>query len=255
MAPSHPFAFDAQNSRRLVILLIGLAVIVGAFATPWWTRGITFNHDCTYTNPAASSASDCAGASTSYTINGQRFTVPGGQAYSPVYTGEGQYLNYRPFATPSVGTFSVDASRDTAVAILGIGAVLATLLMGASTAIRWLADTGRITCNPNLAVRLAIGGFGVGLFTVLWGAFFLPLLGNGPGMLYGDNIKGGLPDQFAPFFTDSRYANAGFFLGIIGFVFLPAYLWADAHAARNAQTWTVGNTKVNIGTLGGTTLQ
>lgn len=242
-----PFTFDSNATRRLVIILFGIAIVVGAFLTPWWTRGLTLNHDCAYADPAAPTPPGCR-------INGNN---NGNSNFGFSGTGlngaEGVYLNYGIFHTPTDGLIGTDASRETAAGILGVGALLCVFFVAASQVIRFLAETGRIVCSPNLAVRLAIAGFATGLFTVLWGAFFLPLLGNGPGMLYGNNIPGGIPAPFDRIIQDSRYANAGFFLGIVGFVFVPAYLWADAHAARREAEWTVGTT--TLATRGNPNLQ
>jgi len=129
--------------------------------------------------------------------------------------------NYGPFHTPSVQGVGTDASRETAVSVLGIGAFTATLFAAASLAVRGLAAIGRITAHPSTAVRLAIIAFAAGLFTVLWGTFFLPLLGNGPGMLWGSNFSG---DASLGMYFDSRYANVGYYLGVLGFVALTPVL-------------------------------
>jgi hypothetical protein len=222
--PTTPPTITHLGTRRLVILLLGTALVVAAFVAPWWTRGLTLNHDCAYGDPATNT--DCNRGSGP---SGVGFGVPGV---------EGLFLNYGPFHTPTANGVGTDASRETAVSVLGVGALLGTLFMGASLAVRGLVATGRASASPNLPVRLAIFAFSAGLFTVLWGAFFLPLLGNGPGMLWGSNFAG------SPFGTgnlvyDSRYANVGFYAGILAFVALPAWVWVDAHQARASTGWAV----------------
>ncbi|MES2153906.1 MAG: hypothetical protein V4510_02105 [bacterium] len=220
---STPRNLTSSGSTRMFILLLGVAVVIGAFVAPWWTRGVTLNHDCAYNE----AAQDCPRSSGGVSFGGAG--VPGI---------EGLFLNYGPFHTPTASGIGTDASRETATSVLGIGAVTATLFAVAGLVVRGLTATGRITTSANLPVRLAIVAFSAGLFTVLWATFFLPLLGNGPGMLWGSNFSG---SQNLGIFYDSRFANVGYYLGIIGFVGLPAYLWVDAVAARNATGVSTGN--------------
>ena len=72
---------------------------------------------------------------------------------------------------------------------------------------------------------------------MLWGAFFLPLLGPNPGWLYGE--EGQFPEGFdgdEGVVESTRFANVGFFLGIVGAVGYPAVLWFDAARTR-ALAW------------------
>lgn len=216
-----------DGSRRLVILLIGVALVIGAFVAPWWTRGLTLNHDCAYGSPQ-DQATACPQSNSRNSGLNSGLTIPGS---------EGLYLNYGPFHTPSLLGAGTDASRDTATSVLGIGAVLATLFLGASLALRALAGMGRISAHPSVAVRFAIAAVGAGIFTVLWATFFLPLFGNGSGMLWGHNFN---YDFGSNVVYDSRYANVGYFLGIIAFVGVPVYAWVDASQARMA-AWAAAN--------------
>jgi hypothetical protein len=94
----------------------------------------------------------------------------------------------------------------------------------------------RMETDLNTPIYLAMGAFIAGIFTVLWAAFFLPLAGPGGGWLYGDEpdmeeTEGPGDGGFVQYEV-SRYANVGFFLGIVGGIGFPAYLWADATRTR-----------------------
>lgn len=145
---------------------------------------------------------------------------------------EGIYFNYGPFTTPGFQGTSFDAGREAAVAVLGIALLTCSLLCATVVALRWLTATGRVGPNPHVPVRLAIAAFLAGLVAVLWGAFFLPLAGDNPGMLYGDEDPQSLSDDTEGILETTRYANVGFFLGIAGAIGFPAYLWIDAARAR-----------------------
>lgn len=211
--------FGSRERARLVLTLLGVAILVSAFLAPWWTRGFTIDWD-EDDNP--------------------RSTFTAGI--------EGVYHNYGPFRTPSgsqiqgLGGDSVDSGRETAVAILGIGLLACTLFVAANLAVRWMMATGRLETDHSAPVYLAIGAFIAGVFTVLWAAFFLPLAGPGGGMLYGEEPEEGNADDFGfdgdGSFEVARYANAGFFLGIVGAVGFPAYLWADAARTRALAGYT-----------------
>ncbi len=193
----------SRDITRVVVVLVGTAIVIAAFLAPWWTRGISIEYN-DEENPRQ---------------------IPGFDQPS---------LSYGPFSTPGAGGFSADGSREAAVSVLGIGFVLTTGLVTGSLWLRGLARTGRIDVNPDVAVRMTIAAFITGLFTVIWAAFFLPLLGTNPGWLYGQELGSGVLDG-VDFVEDVRYANAGFFLGIVGLVMYPAFLWADASASRTAK--------------------
>jgi hypothetical protein len=215
---STPIVLDRRDVSRIIFIVIGLTILAGALVSPWWTRGVNLN-----------SVGDNADANR-----------PPGL--------EGSYLNYAPFRTPGeVVGFTTDASRATAVAVLGIGlvatAAFAILQVGSRVAMRagWVED------NHDVLVRFGIIAFITGTFSVLWGALFLPLMGSNPGMMWGTEYGGQLFGN-GGVLTVTRYANAGFFLGIVGAMGLPAYLWVDAahersfslftqaHAAQQAET-------------------
>lgn len=203
-APQQP-AFGRRDVNRLVLVLVGATLLFAAMITPWWTRGITVDWD-EQDNPR-----------------------PVGPAY------EGLYVQYRPFATPgSIGGFSTDGARETATAVLGISLVLCSLFATATTALRLAMRFGKLETDHDLPVRFGITATLLGVFAVLWGAFFLPLLGPNPGWLYGDEADfdpSQLPDGTS-FVESVRYANVGFFLGILGAVAYPAALWFDAARVR-----------------------
>lgn len=186
----------------MVVVLVGTAVLIASFMAPWWTRGVSID----------------------YNDENPRF-VPGFDQPA---------LSYGPFSTPGAGGFSADGSREAAVAVLGIGFVLTAGLIAGSLWLRGLHRAGKLDVNPDVAVRLCIAAFLTGTFTVIWAAFFLPLLGNNPGWLYGQELSP-IALEGVSFAEDARYANAGFFLGIVGLVFYPAFLWADAAATRTAE--------------------
>ncbi len=195
----------SRQSTRLMLVILGAAVLSASLVTPWWTRG--FTEDFNDNNPR-----------------------PEGMG------AEGFSFNYRPFGTPGgIAGFSTDAGRETATAVLGISLTVCMLFAAAVGVLRLGMHLGWIETNHDAPVRFAIMAFIVGVFAVIWGAFFLPLLGPNPGMLYGEEGE----DQGVDFFTGdqdfteaSRYANVGFFLGIVGAVGFPAYLWFDAARTR-----------------------
>lgn len=201
-----PLPMGSRQATRLMLVLVGAAVLSASLVTPWWTRGVTedFNDD----NPR-----------------------PEGAAV------EGFYVQYRPYMTPaSPAGFSTDAGRETATAVLGIALTVCSLFVAAIGVLRLGMHFGWIETNHDVPVRLAIVAFIVGIFAVIWGAFFLPLLGPNPGMLYGNEGTDSGNDFFTgseqDFTESTRYANVGFFLGIVGAVGFPAYLWADAARTR-----------------------
>ncbi|HLF16913.1 MAG TPA: hypothetical protein VI796_05745 [Candidatus Thermoplasmatota archaeon] len=211
------FHLDSRGVTRLFIVLACGVILGASLITPWWTRGFNINWDEDQ-NPRPAEA--------------------------PV---EGLYVNYRPYATPgSAGGFSTDAGRETATAILGISLTLCALFVVAASVLRVAMRMGWVETNHDTPVRFAIGAFVVGLFAVLWGAFFLPLLGPNPGMLYGgesDQTVQDFGEEDFAFVESTRYANVGFFLGIVGAVGFPAFLWADAVRERNeAGTSTASRT-------------
>ncbi|MEK6975951.1 MAG: hypothetical protein AABY18_06380 [Candidatus Thermoplasmatota archaeon] len=214
-------AFGRRDVNRLTLVLVGATLLFAATITPWWTRGITMDYD-SEDNPR-----------------------PFGEAY------EGIYVQYRPFATPaSLAGFSTDGQRETATAILGVSLVLCGLFASATTALRLGMRFGKVETDHDLPVRFAMTAFILGLFAVLWGAFFLPLLGPNPGWLYGD--EGELPEDFDEGDLQgtkaTRFANVGFFLGIAGAVGYPAALWFDASRTR-ALAWGDAGLGAPVGTM------
>ncbi len=206
---SNPTTLTKQDLSRIILVVLGLAFLAGALVSPWWTRGVTLHSVC---GGRSSSACDS-------------------DAQRPPAI-EGEYLNYAPFRTPGeVVGFTSDASRASAVSVLGIALVVAAAFAVLHVAARIAMRQGWVTLDHDVVVRLAIAAFMAGAFAVLWGALFLPLLGTGPGMMWGTeygsaNFSGGQT-------TVTRYANAGFFLAIIGAVGFPAYLWVDASVERS----------------------
>ena len=211
-----PLPFGATQSTRLMLVLLGAALLVGALVAPWWTRGMNVDEEQLSEN------------------DGDMWFVgfwPGS---------EGIYYNYGAFQTPSNGNggTSTDAAREPATALLGVGLVLCAAFVVAGVTVRWLMARGTLETSHDAPVRLAICAFVAGLFAVLWGAFFLPMSGDNPGMLYGEEP---FDDDFeTDVLETTRYANVGFFLGIAGAVLFPAYLWFDAARVRALHTygWT-----------------
>lgn len=215
----------ARDTSRLFIALVGAVVLSASLVTPWWTRGLTIDWD-EDDNPR------------------------------PIGTpAEGFYVQYRPYSTPGgFAGLSTDAGRETATAVLGIALTLCAAFAAAAGALRVGKRLGWLDVSDDAPVRFAIGAFIVGTFAVLWGAFFLPLLGPNPGWLYGEEAQVSPEETFdggdgATFIEDVRYANVGFFLGIVGGVAFPAFLWYDAAQAR-ALNWTgTQSSKPSAGTL------
>lgn len=196
-----PIRLSSQDVTRLVVVLVGLSLVIAAFTLPWWTRGMTLSED------------GAAGM-------------------------EGQYFNYGPFQTPSQGGFSTDGSREAAVGVLGVAVALATLLVLGAFVLRAAMRWDRVERNHDRPVRLAIGAFWIGLFAILWAGLVLPAAGTNPGFLYGE--EGGSDPDMAQAMADAgvtmtRYANVGFFAGILAFAGLPAYAWLDAARTRALQ--------------------
>lgn len=211
--------FTRRDANRLTFILVGATLLLAATITPWWTRGFTYDFSDDQPRP-----------------------------FGEVY--EGAYVQYRPFATPgSLAGFSTDGQRETATAVLGIALVLCGLFAWATTGLRLAMRFGRLETDHDLPVRFAMTAFLLGLFAVLWGAFFLPLLGPNPGMLYGN--EGEIPEGFDAddfnFVESTRFANVGFFLGIAGAVGYPAVLWFDAARTR-ALAWGDLGASAPVGT-------
>ena len=208
---TQPLVIGRKEVLRTAVVIVAIAIVAGAFLTPWWTRGLSLP-----------------------TVKGAGSSSQSGQDLQKSLV-EGQYVNYGPYSTPQVQGLATDPGRETATAVLGIAASLAIAFAFASLWVRWSTFTGRIATTPSLAVRLAIVASVVGVFTVLWGAFFVPLLGPNPGWLYaGKTVSQSVGNSISVAYETTRYANVGFFLGILGFVGFPAYLWVDAHLARSA---------------------
>lgn len=193
------------NTARVLLVVVGSAVLFSALVSPWWTRGV--NLEDTPQFPASE-------------------RPPGV---------EGIYANYSPFRTPgAIAGFTTDGSRAMAVAILGLGLVLCQAFAWTHLVIRRGMERGTLEENPDIPVRFAIAAFICGAFAVLWGALMLPLLGNNPGFLWGTEYGSTLVAETDGILSETRYANAGFYLGIVGAMAYPALLWAQAASARNA---------------------
>jgi len=194
---------DGWTTARIVAVVLGTSLVIGAFTAPWWTRGMDFDPVEEETN------------------------FPPGM--------QGQYYHYGPFVTPGDGQISFDASREGVVALLGVLGVATVGFLVASVLVRWAARAGRVGTDSNAPVRLSILAFLTGTAAVLIGGLFVPLLGQDPGFLWGDeDVTGTIAEQqgATEFFETTRYGNAGFFLGILAFVALPAFAWADAATVR-----------------------
>lgn len=208
--------FGKDEAFRVGLVLIGIALIVAAMVSPWWTRGLSFEYG---------DGSDGEPATFEERGPPERF-IPGLDQAA---------VSYGPFSTPGAGGFTTDASRATAVAVLGIATLLAGLMASASVSSRLLMRVGRIEVDHDAPVRFAIAAFLLGVFAIVWAGLFLPLLGQNPGWLYGTeiNVEAAFGASDARWIEDVRYANVGFFLGILAFVAYPAWLWSDAALARS----------------------
>jgi len=204
-AASKALPFGRTEATRVAVVLLGGILIATAFLTPWWTRGLSLDYD-----------------EDEFSRSFPGFDEPA--------------TSYGPFKTPGAGGFSADASRAAAVAVLGVSASVAALFASASLGTRALMHTGRIEENLDVPVRFAIVAFLAGAFAIVWAGLFLPLLGNNPGWLYGQ--ESGFADlgEFGAYIEVVRYANVGFFAGILGLVAYPAWLWADAARVRAVRT-------------------
>jgi hypothetical protein len=223
-ARDEPIPFGFTQSSRLIFVLLGATILLGALVAPWWTRGMDIDEEQLYeTDEDGETDADL---------------------YSLLLLGigpgsEGRYYNYGAFSTPTSNGMSTDSAREPAVAILGIGLVLCAVFAVAGLVVRWMMARGTLEVSYDAPVRLAIGAFLAGTFAVLWGAFFLPLAGDNPGMLYGEEPSEDAYQVTEGVWETVRYANVGFFLGIAGAVLFPAYLWFDAARVRalNAFGW------------------
>lgn len=218
--PARP-AFGRRDVNRLTFVLVGATLLFAATITPWWTRGYTLDFD-DQDNPR-----------------------PPGAPY------EGGYVQYRPFATPaSLAGFSTDGERETATAILGIALVLCALFAWATTALRLAMRFGKVETDHDLPVRFAVTAFLLGLFAVLWGALFLPLLGPNPGLAYGAEGEGDAAAELEAdgFVESKRFLNVGFFLGVVGALGYPGLLWFDAARTRALNMQSFGSDASLAGT-------
>jgi hypothetical protein len=197
-----PLKLDSTSTTRIWMVILGGAFVLASFATPWWTRGMNVESD---------------------NDGNQGGGLPGT---------EGLYFHYGPFSTPGGGGVSTDASRETVTGVLGILMVSSTAFVSASFVIRHLHRRGTIEASPSLPVGLAIAGFGLGFAAVLTGLLFVPLMGSNPGFAYGDEDSQGVDGASGGLIESTRYANAGFFFGIIAFIAYPTYAWVDAAASR-----------------------
>lgn len=198
-----PHPLGPGDVARIMTVLVGSAFLFASLVSPWWTRGVTFK--------------------------------PGTAARDLHLPGvEGLYANYGPFRTPgSLAGFTTDSSRAAAVSILGVALLLCGAFLAGHHLVRWGRASGRFDVSASAAVRFAMAAFGLGLFAVLWGLFFLPLLGTHPGLLWGGEYH---PDGIDAVFEVNRYANVGFYLGIVGAVAYPGFFWVDAARARASAT-------------------
>lgn len=220
-----PLPFGFPQTTRVILVLLGATVLVGALLAPWWTRGMNMDEETLY-DAESDDGEDLA-------LEVAFFGFPVGS--------EGLYLNYGAFHTPSQGSISFDSGRETATAVLGIALVGCLVFCAAAVLVRIAMAAGWIETSDDAPVRLSIVAFILGLFAVLWGAFFLPLAGDNPGWLYGEEPAEDILAE-SDIVEATRYANAGFFLGIVGAVGFPAYLWFDAARVRafNQLGWTTG---------------
>lgn len=205
MVSLNPASLGRRDVKRIFLIVLGTVILATAIISPWWTRGMTIN-------------------STQNRPDSER---------EPAI--EGQYLNYAPFQTPG-GVLGVtsDASRAAAVAILGIALVVCLTFTLLQVGLRVGMRLGWLEENRDLPVRFAIAAFVAGTFAVLWGALFLPLLGVNPGFLWGTEYGSANTQGPDPRMEVTRYANAGFYLGVVGAAAYPLLLWLDAAATRNA---------------------
>jgi hypothetical protein len=202
-----PVRFTRQDVRFLTIAAVGALLIVTAFTTSWWTRGYTVEHG------------DDASAGDDFPAFLDTLTV-----------------SYGPFSTPSFGPFQFDSVREVAVTVTGIAVALAAIFATASMAVRWGVSRGRVDADDGVAVKLAIASVWLGLFGVLF-VLLWPFIGvNGDGYYSSEEVFGG--DGSAMLVENKEFLNVGFYVGILGFVAYPAYLWYAAHAAREQATTT-----------------
>lgn len=199
-----PFVLESRPATRLLLGIIGTSLLLGSMLTPWWTRGLTTTYNDANPRP-------------------QGFPV------------EGFYASYGPFSTPgSFSGFSTDAGRATAVAVLGIALSICIACVLVYHGLRIGRALGRVETSPDVPTRFAIAATLLGSFAVLWAALFLPLLGPNPGWLYGTEGQSSGPIGPSQFVEGVRYANVGMFLGLLGAVAYPVYLWIEAATERRA---------------------
>lgn len=204
-----PTKLTRRDVSRILVVLVGTAILAGAVLSPWWTRGTTL----VSSSPGSNNPSGV-------TDNSRPAGV------------EGFYMNYAPFSTPGgISGFSTDSSRAAAVAVLGVSLLLCAAFLAGHHVLRLGIARGSFDVSLDAPVRFAILAFVAGLFAVLWGLFFLPMLGNNPGLMWGNEYT--LGNVGATGLHATRYANVGFYLGIVGAVLYPAYIWIDANTARN----------------------
>ncbi len=205
MAERFRLRLDNSDIRHLAIVVVASVILLSSLITPWWTRGYTIDY-----------ADDQPDTDT-----------------APVFV-DTFTVSYYPFQTPAFGPFQFDSVREAAVTITGIAIALSALLALGHNLVRWGIRTGRVDTDLGVPVKLAIASFLVGAFGVLF-ALLWPFMGiNSDGIFSADAVFGGdAPDGVLV--EDQSFLNAGFFLGILGFMMYPAYLWVDAHLNRAAR--------------------
>ncbi len=204
MAEESGLRLDGADVRHLIIAAVATIIIATSMFTPWWTRG--------------------------YTVEYEDGATPGDEF--PVFV-DTLTVSYYPFSTPNYGPFQFDSVREAAVTITGIAVAVAGALIVAHNLVRAGVRTGRVAVDPGVPVKLAIAAFLIGAFGVLF-ALLWPFMGvNGDGIFSADTVEGGGDDVWLV--EDRSFLNAGFFLGVVGFMLYPAYLWVDAHLNRAAR--------------------
>ena len=145
------------------------------------------------------------------------------------------------FASGKLVAWRRGTRTEHAVTVTGIAVALCAVFAAASNIVRWGIARGRIDADDGMPVKLAIVALWFGLFGVLF-VLLWPYIGiNGEGYYASQTVfEDGSGDGQVLLVQDREFLNVGFYVGILGFVAYPAYLWADAHAAREAKNATTG---------------
>lgn len=214
-ANKQPFVINQKDVTHLVVVAVATVLLVTAMFAPWWTRGYTIDHGSDATP--------------------EQKAMEGPSGFIDTIT-----VSYYPFVTPSFGPFQFDSIREIAVTVTGIALVLCAVFVMAHNLTRWGIRTGRINASPGLPIKFAIASFWLGLIGVgsvlLW-----PFLGQNIEGIYSfdqlfppDGFEGG-EDGPVTVIKEAEYLNVGFYVGILGFIAYPAYLWINAASVRQAQ--------------------